>query len=77
MNEPAFSVIRTTRTAIEADLLIASLRSAGFHPSDLDTTPHFSLAGVDVSYHIEVPTAESSAAREFLRSHDSASSSAG
>lgn len=63
-------MVRTTRTAIEADLLIAGLRSAGLHPLDLDTASHFSLAGADVSFHIEVPTSEVSAAREFLKSQD-------
>lgn len=70
MNPPVFSVVRTTRTAIEADLLIAGLRSAGLHPLDLETASHCSLAGADVSFHLEVPTTELSAVREFLRSQD-------
>lgn len=70
MNIPTFSVVRTTRTAIEADLLIAAMRSEGLHPLDLETTGHFSLAGTDVSFHIQLPTAEISAAREFLKAYD-------
>jgi hypothetical protein len=70
MNTPAFAILRTTRTSIEADVLIAALRAAGMHPLDLETASHISLAGTDISYHVEVPTAELSAAREFLRSHD-------
>ena len=70
MNTPAFTVVRTTRTLIEADLLIATLRNAGLHPVDLDTFSHFSLAGTDVAYHIKVPTAEASGARQCLGSSE-------
>jgi hypothetical protein len=70
MNTPAFSVVRTARTAIEAEVLISVLRGAGLHPQELDTAGHFSLAGADVSFHVEVPTSELSAATEFLKSHD-------
>jgi hypothetical protein len=37
---------------------IAALRSAGLHPLALDTASHFSFAGADISYHIELPTSE-------------------
>jgi len=67
MSASAFSVIRTTRTAIEADLLIAVLRSNGLHPLDLNTAAHFSFAGTDVSYHVEVPTPEAKEAKKFLQ----------
>ena len=70
MNTPAFTVVRTTRTLIEADLLIATLRNAGLHPVDLDISSHFSLAGSDVSYHIKVPTPEASGAKECLSQSD-------
>ena len=70
MNTPAFSVVRTTRTAIEADLLIAAMRSEGLHPLDLQTAGHFSLAGTDVSFHIQVPTAELTEVGEFLKTYD-------
>ena len=70
MNTPAFSVVRTTRTAIEADLLIAAMRSEGLHPLDLQTAGHFSLAGTDVSFHIQVPTAELAEVGEFLKVYD-------
>lgn len=77
MNTPAFSVLKTTRTAIEAEMLIAALRSAGLHPRDLDTASHFSFAGVDISYHVEVPTAELEAAREFLKTLPTSDQSTG
>ena len=70
MNTPAFSLVRTVRTAVEADMLITYMRSAGLHPLDLNTSSHFSLAGADVDFRIEVPTEEQNAAREFLKGHD-------
>lgn len=68
MNTPAFSVARTARTAIEADMLIALLRTSGLHPLELQTASHISLGGADVSFHIEVPTEELSAARDLMNS---------
>ena len=68
MSTPAFTVLRQTRTAIEADVLIAALRGAGLHPLDLRTSSHIGIAGAEVFFPIEVPTDEVSAAREFLRS---------
>lgn len=76
MDTPEFSVVRTTRTAIEADLLIAVLRSEGFHPRDLETAGHFSLAGADVSFHVQVPDGEQAAVTEFLRAYDESSPAA-
>ena len=70
MNTQAFSVVRTTRTALEANLLIAAMRSEGLHPLDLETASHFSLAGADVSFHVQVPTGELAAVAEFLRAYD-------
>lgn len=51
-------------------MLITYMRSAGLHPLELNTSSHFSLAGADIAFRIEVPTNELSAAREFLTSHD-------
>jgi hypothetical protein len=70
MYTPAFSVVKTYRTAIEADLRIAALRSAGFHPLELNTASNFALYGVDISYHVEVPTEEVGAAKNVLKSFD-------
>jgi len=71
MSTPTFSTLRSTQTSSEADLLIASLRSAGFHPLDLDTTSHFSFAGLDISFHVQIPTVELATAKEFLNSYES------
>ena len=70
MNAPAISVVRTVRTAVEADMLITFMRSAGLHPLDLNTSSHFSLAGVDIEFRIEVPTEELKAAGDFLNGYD-------
>ena len=70
MNTPAFSLVRTVRTAVEADMLITFMRNAGLHPIDLNTSSHFSLAAADLDFRIEVPTEELNAAREFLKRHD-------
>jgi len=51
-------------------MLITYMRSAGLHPLDLNTSSHFSLAGAEVDFRIEVPTEEQNAAREFLKGHD-------
>ena len=63
MYTPAFSVAQTSATAIDADLRIAALRSAGFHPLDLDTASNFTTAFTDIAYRISVPTDELSAAK--------------
>ena len=67
--------LKTVRTAGEADLVISLLRSAEFHPIDISMSSHFSVAGVDVSYPIEVPVTEASAAREFLAACDKSETS--
>ncbi len=76
MNTPAFSVVRTVRTAVEADMLITFLRSEGLHPIDINTSAHFSLAGAEIEFPINVPTGELDAARELLKGYDSSSAKA-
>jgi len=70
MNTSAFTIVRTARTEIEADLIIAILRSNGLHPLDLRTASNFSFGGADISYKVEVPTAEAKEAKEFLQALD-------
>jgi hypothetical protein len=69
MNPPAFSVVRTVRTEVEADMLITFLRSEGLHPTDINTSAHFALAGAEVEFPIQVPTDELRAARKLLKEH--------
>ncbi len=71
MTTPAFSVVQTARTAIEADVLISALRSAGLNPLDLNTASNISLGGTDIAYRVQVPTEELTAARELLASEPS------
>jgi len=70
MNTPAFTVIRTTRTAIEADLIVSFLRGAGLHPVDFSFSPHFSLGGTEIPFPIEVPTTEIDAAKDLLKDYE-------
>jgi hypothetical protein len=70
MNTPAFSIVRTDQTAIEADMLIAFMRSAGLHPLDLNMWSHYSLGGADVSFYIKVPTGELSEAQDLLKGYE-------
>ena len=70
MDAPTFTTVRTARTLVEADLLSAMLRQEGLHPLELGTAAHFSLAGADIEYPIQVPAAETAAAREILESCD-------
>ena len=76
MNPPAFSVVRTVRTAVQADMLISFLRGEGLHPNDINTSAHFSLAGAEIDFPIEVPTEELDAAQELLKAYDSSTPSA-
>jgi demethylmenaquinone methyltransferase/2-methoxy-6-polyprenyl-1,4-benzoquinol methylase len=69
MTNPTFTTIRTVRTAVEAGLALSLLRNAGFHPVEISTSSHFSVAGVDISYPIEVPVSEAVEARKFLEAY--------
>jgi hypothetical protein len=70
MKTPIFTTVRTAQTFIEAEMLRAMLRQEGLHPLELGTAAHFSLAGAEIEYPIQVPTAETVAAREILESCD-------
>jgi hypothetical protein len=70
MSEHFFSVIRTARTVIEADLFVMALRNAGFHPLDPDTAGHFSIGGADIAFKVRIPTEELDSARTFLAELD-------
>ncbi|MEO5802841.1 MAG: hypothetical protein ABIR24_04875 [Verrucomicrobiota bacterium] len=68
MSTPTFTTVRTTRTAAEADVLMAALRAAGLHPLELAMSDSFALAGVETSFPLTVPTEELTEARELLDS---------
>lgn len=71
MSPSEFTVLRTTRTAIEADLLISALQSAGLNPEDLRASGHVISGGADFSYAVRVPTSELKEAREILTALES------
>ena len=70
MSTQTFTTIRSVRTQAEAALVISLLRQAGLHPLDFGTAGHYSLAGADIDYAVQVPTAEAAEARAVLTSHD-------
>ncbi len=51
-------------------MLITFLRSEGLHPVDINTSAHFSLAGAEIEFPINVPTGELDAARVLLEGYD-------
>jgi hypothetical protein len=69
MDTPAYTVVRTARTEMEADRVVAALMSAGFHPADLEASSHFEFAGEEAAFRIEVPAGEANAASEFLKTY--------
>ena len=75
MGNSAFTTVRTVHTVGEADLMMSVLWSAGLHPVDLSLSPHFGLAGAEVSFPIQVPSEEHAAAKAILDSWQSSASS--
>jgi hypothetical protein len=73
---PAFAVVRTVKSAVEADMFIAFLRSAGLHPSEVNISANFSFARAETEFSIEVPTKELRAARELLKGYENSASGA-
>lgn len=76
MDNPSFTTVRTAKTAIEADLLNGMLSGAGLHPVELSMSSHFSVAGVDISFAVQVPTTEAAAAKDLLDSYESSNNAA-
>jgi hypothetical protein len=65
-----FPRIHTAQNPAEAAVVISFLRSAGFHPLDLQMSPFVCYAGADQSYHVQVPPEEVEAAAEALRANN-------
>ena len=42
------------------------LEAEGFHPLDVQQSPHYTLAGNDEAYYVEVPTSEAHQVRAWL-----------
>jgi hypothetical protein len=70
MSTQAFTTVRSARTQVEAALIISILQQAGLNPLELGTAGHYSLAGVDVDYSVQVPSEEAEEAKEVLTAYD-------
>jgi hypothetical protein len=70
MSTQAFTTVRSARTQVEAGLLISLLQQSGLHPLELGTAGHYSLAGVDVDYSVQVPSEEAEEAKNILTAYD-------
>ena len=75
MGNSAFTTVRTVQTASDADLMISVLQSAGLHPVELSLSPHFSLAGAEVFFPIQLPSEEHAAAKAILDSWQTSAAS--
>lgn len=71
MPDNSFPVVRTTRTVIEADMLVMALKQAGFHPLEPQTFGHIFIGGAEIDFKVRVPAEESLAVRDFLVAFDS------
>jgi hypothetical protein len=69
MSDQAFTTVRTARTEAEAGLLLSVLQQSGLHPLELGTAGHYTLAGADIEYSVQVPTEEAAEAREVLEAY--------
>jgi hypothetical protein len=58
MSTRTFTTIRSARTQAEAALLISVLGQAGPQPLDAEAAGHYSLAGADIDYPVQMPTTE-------------------
>jgi len=50
----------------EAGRIKSLLESEGFNPGPIDSSAHWSVAGADQGYYVEIPNDEAEAARVFL-----------
>ena len=58
--------ICVTPELAKAGLLQSCLEAEGFHPLEVQTSPHAILAGADHAYYVEVPESEAMRARAWL-----------
>jgi hypothetical protein len=70
MSTRTFTTIRPGRGCAPHQRVGASRPS----PLDPETAGHYSLAGADIDYAVQVPTTEAAEAREILTSHDASAS---
>ncbi len=61
-----FKKIYAFKNSAEAGMLISLLKSNGFHPLDLQTSAHVSMAGADTFYYVQVPEKEYESIKNLL-----------
>jgi hypothetical protein len=57
----------SVKTYPEAIILSDLLEASGFHPLEVRTAPHVSVAGTEQFYYLEVPEEEAEDARNCLK----------
>jgi hypothetical protein len=63
------TLIYAAQSALDAEIVIALLRSNHLHPPDLARAPHVSIAGADLYYYVAIPATEAVLARILLKAH--------
>ncbi len=58
--------IYACKNILDAEMIISLLKEGGFHPLDLQTSPHVAIAGADTYYHVQIPDQEYESVKEFL-----------
>ena len=61
-----FKRIYAFRYGAEAGTIISLLKNNGYHPLDLQLSPHVGTAGADIYYYVQVPEEEYESAKQFL-----------
>ena len=56
-----------SRNIGEVWLIISLLKDNGYHPLELQTAPHVSIAGADIIYYVQIPDEEFESAKKFLK----------
>ncbi len=51
----------------EVEIIIALLKENNYHPMESQISPHASIAGADIFYHVEISENEYERAKEFLK----------
>ncbi|MDD4954560.1 MAG: hypothetical protein PHP17_00765 [Candidatus Omnitrophica bacterium] len=51
----------------EVEIIIALLKENNYDPMESRISPHASIAGADIFYHVEIPENEYESAKEFLK----------
>ena len=65
-----FKKIYVCRSSAEAGMVISLLKSNGFNPMELQTSPLVGIAGADLYYYVQIPVGEYESAKEFLLTND-------